>query len=67
MSQSADRTLYITDLDGTLLNADSKVSEESVRLINEAVEAGAMFAAATARTPATVDPLLEGIRPSRTP
>lgn len=67
MSQSADRTLYITDLDGTLLNADSKVSEESVRLINEAVKAGAMFAAATARTPATVDPLLEGIRPSRTP
>ncbi len=54
-------TLYITDLDGTLLGADSQVSSESCRLLNEAIEAGASFTVATARTPATVAPLLKGV------
>lgn len=51
-------TLYITDLDGTLLNNDSLVSERSSEIINDAVDRGALFTVATARTPATVDPLL---------
>lgn len=54
-------TLYITDLDGTLLGADSKVSPRSAVLINDAVADGAAFTIATARTPATVAPLLEGV------
>lgn len=56
------RTLFVSDLDGTLLGADRKVSAESVRLINEAIEDGARFSVATARTPATVGPLLEGVK-----
>lgn len=56
------KTLFVSDLDGTLLGADRKVSAESVRLINEAIGDGAMFSVATARTPATVGPLLEGVK-----
>lgn len=53
------RTLFVTDLDGTFLGADAQVSRESSRLVNEAVERGALFTVATARTPATVVPLLQ--------
>lgn len=55
------KTLYVSDLDGTLLDADRKVSDESVRLLNEAISEGAMFSVATARTPATVGPLLNDV------
>lgn len=56
-----EKTLYISDLDGTLLNSDRCVDDESVRLINEAVESGALFSVATARTPATVCNLLRRV------
>lgn len=56
------KTLFVSDLDGTLLGPDRKVSAESARLINEAVSDGAMFSVATARTPATVGPLLDGVK-----
>ncbi|MDE5872242.1 MAG: Cof-type HAD-IIB family hydrolase [Muribaculaceae bacterium] len=55
------KTLFVSDLDGTLLGPDRKVSAESVRLINEAITDGAMFSVATARTPATVGPLLSAV------
>ena len=55
------RTIYVSDLDGTLLGPDRKVSEESVRLLNESIEDGALFSVATARTPATVGPLLNDV------
>ncbi len=55
------QTHYASDLDGTLLGSDRKVGSESVRLLNEAVEKGAMFSVATARTPATVGPLLSEV------
>lgn len=55
------RTLYVSDLDGTLLDSTSKVSPASVRLLNEAISAGAMFTVATARTPATAITLLHDV------
>ena len=58
------RTLYVTDLDGTLLNAESRVSGPTAEILNSLVERGVMFTPATARTPATVQPLLSGIRQS---
>lgn len=61
------RTLYVTDLDGTLLDPSSRVSAESIHILNSLIGKGAMFTAATARTPATVQPLLERIKPSVTP
>ena len=54
-------TLYVSDLDGTLLNAESKVSDESAALINSAIADGALFSVATARTPATVSRLLKDV------
>ncbi|MCM1037347.1 MAG: HAD hydrolase family protein [Bacteroides sp.] len=52
------KTLYVTDLDGTLLGADAVVSPATSRLLTELTEAGALISVATARTPATVEPLL---------
>lgn len=51
------KTLYITDLDGTLFGNDSRVAPESVELIT-GLPAGKLFTIATARTPATVDLIL---------
>ena len=42
-----EKTLYITDLDGTLLNPESKVSDYSVSIINELIDKGALFSVAT--------------------
>lgn len=61
------QTLYISDLDGTLLDPSSRVSDESAKILNTLIKKGAMFTVATARTPATVQPLLEKVLPSRTP
>lgn len=60
-------TLYVSDLDGTLLDPSSKVSAESARILNSLIKEGAMITVATARTPATVQPLLEKILPAKTP
>ena len=53
------KTVYISDLDGTLLNSHSEVSEESAMILSSLADRGVMFTAATARTPATVQPLLK--------
>ena len=53
-------TLYVSDMDGTLLGADSQVSEHSRNIISDLSEQGALITVATARTPATVKPLLQG-------
>lgn len=55
------RTLFISDLDGTFLDSDSKVAPESAAIINEAVARGALFSIATARTPATVSKLMRDV------
>lgn len=52
------RHLYVTDMDGTLLGADSRVSDESAEIISELSRRGVAVTVATARTPATVDVLL---------
>ena len=54
-------TLYVTDLDGTLLNGNSQLSEESAFLLNQAISLGANITVATARTPATVSILLKDV------
>lgn len=53
------KTVYISDLDGTLLNSDSVVPAETERIVAELGDRGACITVATARTAATVDPLLQ--------
>lgn len=56
------RTLYVSDLDGTLLNAQSQVSETTATILNDLIEnRGALFTVATARTPATVVSLMNNV------
>lgn len=62
MQSPERRTLYVTDLDGTLLNGESRVSERSASILNRLIDRGVMFTPATARTPATVQPLLRAVR-----
>lgn len=57
-----EKTLYVSDLDGTLLDNTSHISPETAAMLNEAIAEGALFTIATARTPATVQPLLNSIR-----
>lgn len=53
-------TLYVTDLDGTLLGPDSRVSQRTAGILSELSAGGSLISVATARTPATVEPLLRG-------
>ena len=57
-------TLYISDLDGTLLDESSKISEETVAMLNPLLDEGLQFTVATARTPATVVPMLSRLHTS---
>lgn len=61
------KTLYLTDLDGTLLRDDEQVSPFSVSVLNRAIEQGILFSVATARSLIGLNMLpLGGIR-FRTP
>lgn len=44
------KTLYVTDLDGTLLNKDERINRYSRDIINGLVEEGLLFTYATARS-----------------
>lgn len=44
------RTLYVTDLDGTLLGTSDSVSARSAQLLNEVIDDGGMVTFATARS-----------------
>lgn len=45
-----EKILYVTDLDGTLLNKKERINKKSIDIINELVEKGMMFTYATARS-----------------
>lgn len=51
--------LYISDLDGTLLNSEQKISRETLEVINELIEKGLNFSIATARSIISAGPILE--------
>ncbi|CAH1215256.1 Phosphatase YwpJ [Paenibacillus plantiphilus] len=55
-------TLYVSDLDGTLLNSRQVISEESRAILNELIDDGLQFTIATARSIDSAGKLLEGIR-----
>lgn len=55
-------TLYVSDLDGTLLNCGQRISEESIRILNELLKNGLHFTVATARSIESAQPLLERLQ-----
>jgi Cof subfamily protein (haloacid dehalogenase superfamily) len=55
------KTLYISDLDGTLLNRNAELSEYTVAALNNLIEKGVHFSIATARTAATSVFMLERV------
>lgn len=55
------RTLYVTDLDGTLLNTKDRINPESLRIINGLVDRGMLFTYATARSLESASVVAEGL------
>lgn len=55
------KTLYISDMDGTLLQNNGKMSEYTKEKLNELYKKGIPFSVATARSMVSATPLLEGV------
>ena len=55
------RTLYVTDLDGTLLNRNDRINPKSIGIINDLIEKGMLFTYATARSLASSAKVTEGL------
>lgn len=55
------KTLYVSDLDGTLMQPDARISPQGVAMLNRAISEGKMFTVATARTPATVAGIIQDV------
>lgn len=60
------KTLYVSDLDGTLLNSDSALSKNTISIINKLVEEGMEFTFATARSIVSASLVSKGLH-LRTP
>ena len=55
------KTLYVTDLDGTLLNRQDRINAKSIAIINELVKKGMLFTYATARSLSSASVVTEGL------
>ena len=56
------KTLYVSDLDGTLLRSDETLSETTISTLNKLVDEGALFTYATARSSSTAGKITVGLR-----
>lgn len=56
-----EKTLYVTDLDGTLLNKNDRINPKSIKIINDLVEKGMLFTYATARSLVSASVVTEGL------
>jgi len=54
-------TLYVSDLDGTLLNSNTELSEKSIEIINTLVQQGVKFTYATARSFSSASKVIRGL------
>lgn len=55
------RTLFVTDLDGTLLTREERVSSYSCERLNQMIDAGMIFTYATARSASSARKAVEGL------
>lgn len=58
---TAGKTLYVSDLDGTLLNSRERINPESIRIINELTDQGMLFTYATARSLISASVVTQGL------
>lgn len=58
-----EKTLYLSDLDGTLLNSRQTLSEYTVNTVNRLLGMGMIFSYATARSYITASKVTKGIEP----
>lgn len=56
------KTLYVSDLDGTLLGSNERTSDFTNRTINELVKQGMLFSYATARSYVTAHKVTQGLQ-----
>lgn len=56
-----EKTLYVTDLDGTLLNKQDRISPLSIQIINDLVDKGMLLTYATARSLVSASIVTEGL------
>ena len=54
--------LFVSDLDGTLLDKNAELPAHSLSMLNELIDKGMQFTVATARTFATVGKILAGLK-----
>lgn len=55
------KMLYVSDLDGTLLNSDALLNEDVPERLNHLIDKGLCFTVATARTYATVNSIVKNV------
>ena len=53
------KRLYVSDLDGTLLDNEAQISDETARVLNDYIRQGLQFTISTARTPTTALKIIE--------
>ena len=56
------KTLYVSDLDGTLLTPEKEISKASADILNHLIQKGLLFTVATARSPATACEVLSNLK-----
>ena len=57
-TENAMRTLYLSDLDGTLLNQKTELTSKTVSILNGLMEQGLCFSIATARSRSSALPII---------
>ncbi len=64
MQQKGDAamTLYVSDLDGTLLNSEGKLKPRAADMLNRFIEGGALFSYCTARGLATAGEIMRDVK-----
>lgn len=56
-----EKVLYVTDLDGTLLNKEDRINPKSIKIINDLIKRGMLFTYATARSLSSASIVTEGL------
>lgn len=55
------KTIYISDLDGTLLQPNAELSDKTITILNDLISQGMLFTIATARTIASARTILKDV------